>query len=172
MASGATQGDSRGQQFALSDTFEETLWGELPQGGDFRTEIRARDRAGRGVRLRAERARRPEPGSARSPGPVAGIRFSTADSALPAPPPPAPRAPGPAPRAPRPLGWRRTALALGGRAVHGAHAEPPLTSPGNSAAPTRIRRGPAASASSACPGFPELGAPRSPEAARPPRPSS
>lgn len=29
---------------ALSGTFEETLWDELPQGGDFLTEIRAKRR--------------------------------------------------------------------------------------------------------------------------------
>lgn len=41
---GAKQRDSLGQELPSFDTFEETLWDELPQGGDFLIEMRAKRR--------------------------------------------------------------------------------------------------------------------------------
>lgn len=67
---------------------------------------------------------------------------------------------------------RAARRALGGWAVEGVHVDPPLTSPGNNYAQTRIRQDPGASASSACTGSPSWACPPTPEATRATRLSS
>lgn len=85
---------------ALSDAFEETLWGKLPRGGDFLTGRRAKRpwrEAPRdsGAEL-GFRSQRPEPAACLGgrglaaphavPAGAAGVRLSTTDSTFPAHP--------------------------------------------------------------------------------------